>query len=373
MTDGITRSDEQDIRPDKAPSGQATEHHKRRGKKRGPKKKHPREKVDWMPNPHGKYPRSSALKKYIEATNHYYASPTQKERERKIRYVASVIESLGAPANPTQVEEKHIYSFMQWMDSKTLMGESKRKLLRFLRDYLAYYGNNIIYDMLRRKQIRMPKNIRNQDFRSLPMSTVHEIHQAAKLIEGWHGSIARFITLAYPYTGLRPSELRTQKIQDVDLATWTLVVSHPKGEGLYGQHRRVAIPPAIRPAFSNYLEERKQYLKDKGYSENEVPLIPYINQKKELAAMPSGELNKLKRGIERLAGIRFKLKDYRTTFCQYAIDMGAGLSAVSKVMGHKTSNTTELFYGRIRNDDAIDEINRVFSEPSIRKVNSLVN
>jgi site-specific recombinase XerD len=325
-----------------------------------------------MPNPHGRYPRSSALKKYIESTKHYYAPSTQAERERKIRYVLTVMESLGAPHCPSKVEEKHIFAFLDWMETRSLTGETKRKLLRFLRDFLAFHDNEVINKLLSRKQIRMPKNIRDQNFRSLPMDIVETIHTATHHIDGWEGSIARFITLAYPYTGLRPSELRTMEFRDIDLPSWTLVVSHPKGEGLYGQHRRVPIAFQVRPAFSKFLTERKEYLKQNGYSENEIPLIPHIG-KKGVTVWTHQQFLKIKSGIEQVSGIEFKLKDYRTTFCQYTIDMGADISAVSKIMGHKTTMTTELFYGRIRNDDAITEINRVFMEPGILKVNSRVN
>ena len=43
-----------------------------------------------------------------------------------------------------------------------------------------------------------------------------------------------------------------------------------------------------------------------------------------------------------------------------AIDKGANLQAEVMVMGHKTMRTTESYYGRIRDDDAIHEIERVF-------------
>lgn len=324
-----------------------------------------------MPNPFGKYPRSSALKKYIESTKHYYALSTQAERERKIRYVCSIIESLGASDNPASIDEKHIYAFLGWMEKTALENESKRKLLRFLRDYLSFHGNDIIHKMLSSKRIRMPGTI-SKEIRSLPIETVKAIHEPTKLFDGWEGSIARFITLAYPYTGLRPSELRTLKFRDVDLATWTLVVSHPKGEDRYGKNRRIGILHPLRTALMNFLYERKVYLEEHGYNENEEPLIPHIG-KKGLSYWTHQQFLLIKANIECVSGIRFKLKDYRASFCQYAIDQGADLQAVSKVMGHKTTMTTESYYGRIRDDAAIAEIERVFSEPNIPKVNSLVN
>jgi site-specific recombinase XerD len=59
------------------------------------------------------------------------------------------------------------------------------------------------------------------------------------------------------------------------------------------------------------------------------------------------------------SGINFRWKDYRSSFCQMAIDKGAELQAVSKVMGHSTTATTESYYGRIKDTDAIREIERV--------------
>jgi len=51
-----------------------------------------------------------------------------------------------------------------------------------------------------------------------------------------------------------------------------------------------------------------------------------------------------------------------TVFPTYymAIDKGANLQAVSKIMGHKTTKTTESYYGRIKDMDAVNEIERVF-------------
>ena len=60
-----------------------------------------------------------------------------------------------------------------------------------------------------------------------------------------------------------------------------------------------------------------------------------------------------------------EIKDYRATFCQLAIDKGADLQAVSKMMGHNTTVTTETYYGRIQDDTAIQEIERAFTEPML--------
>ena len=61
----------------------------------------------------------------------------------------------------------------------------------------------------------------------------------------------------------------------------------------------------------------------------------------------------------------FRLKDFRPTFCQTAIDNSASLSAVSKVMGHSTTSTTEMYYGRIGDKTTINEVIAAFSKAAL--------
>ena len=102
------------------------------------------------------------------------------------------------------------------------------------------YGNDVVSKMVSRRQIRVPKEV-PPEVRCLSKETVHYIHEMTHTMDDWKGVVARFITLAYPYTGLRPSELRTMKYKDVDMDSWTLRVSHPKGDGIYGKKRRMGI------------------------------------------------------------------------------------------------------------------------------------
>lgn len=338
-----------------ASTGKTTGH-----RKRGRRKVHPKYKADWMPNAFGKYPTSSSIKKYIEATRHAYAPSTQREIKRKLRYILTELRDLGAPRTPQKFKECHIRVFLDWMDRKGLDNETKRKYLKLLKDYLAFYDNDIIGRMLAKKYIKIPK-APPKEITALSLELVHAIHKSTEMIDGWEGSVARFITMAYPYTGLRPSELRTMKYEDISPVTWILRVSHPKGEDTYGIKRKVGILPQLRPAFLVYLKEREDFLKSKGIPVNSEPLIP---NRRGTGYWSAALFRKLKGDIQRISGIKFKLKDYRSTFCQLAIDLGADISAVSKVMGHNSTLTTEKHYGRIRDDPAISEIERAFSKPT---------
>lgn len=353
--------DGQETAPLKAPKRKTTGHHKRRSKP-GPKKKHPRQKDGWMPNKFGKYPLSSSMKKYLQATQRFYAPITQRGRERKLKHICKTMANeLGASSSPHKITEQDIINFMDWMDRRRIANATQRKYLRFLRDYLAFFENDVVSKMVSRRMIRYPKDVPGE-VRSLSLETVKFIHEITLGMDGWKGVVARFITIAYPYTGLRPSELRTMEYKDIDTASWTLVVSHPKGESLYGKKRRIGILPALRPAFKEFLMERKCFLEEHGETEDFEALIPYFGRK-GLEYWGSQQMYNLKAKIEERAGIKFKFKDYRSSFCQIAIDLGADLSAVSKIMGHKTSVTTERYYGRIRDDTAIKELERAFAEP----------
>jgi integrase len=319
-----------------------------------------------MPNPFGKYPISSAVKKYIEATRHFYAPETQAYRGRKLRYILNAMKTLGAPENPTKLGKEDILTWMDWMEKKGLEGSTKRKALSILGDYLRYYDNDCVKKMLDKRLLRMPSDAR-KEIKHLPEDAIQRIHNTTLTMEGWEGAVARFITMAYPYTGLRPSELRTIAYADLDLSNWTMAVKHPKGERSYGTQRVIGIPSMIRETVADYLEERRTYLEAHGAPENSAPLIPYICRK-GVEYWRYQSLENLKLEIEKQVGFKFKLKDYRSSFCQIAIDRGAALQAVSKVMGHGTTKTTESYYGRMRDEPAIAEIERALSKPNVKNL-----
>lgn len=317
-----------------------------------------------MTNPYGRYPSSSAIKRYMEASKLYYAPASRDARYDKTRQICRILKNdIGASESPHKITEKDVFAFVEHLNKMNIKNSTRVVLLRYLKDYLSFFGNDVVTLLLSRRQIRFPSDP-PPEIRSLTEETVLQIHKATQLMDGWDGDIARFITLAYPYTGLRPSELRTLKYEDVDIETWSFRVSKPKGAGLYAEYRRVGILPDLRPAFMNFLEARKTFLENHGLPETYEALIPYEGRY-GITYWPLNRLNGLKKEIVRLSGIKFKLKDYRPTFCQLAIDRGADLTAVSKIMGHCNTSTTETYYGRIRSDVAILEIERAFSEPDV--------
>jgi len=196
------------------------------------------------------------------------------------------------------------------------------------------------------------------EINSLSEQEIDHIIGSTGGIEGWRGEIARFLCAMYPYTGLRPSELRLAHRTDLNEGDWTFWVRHPKGERRYGVQRTVPIPPPVRQIVLQYLEAREAHTKKQGLEDCE-PLIPRITREGAYY-YSSNALRKLKKQVAQIAGIDFKIKDFRASFAQIHIDRGVQLQAVSKAMGHHSTKTTEQYYARIRDVSMFKEINGIW-------------
>lgn len=127
-----------------------------------------------------------------------------------------------------------------------------------------------------------------------------------------------------------------------------------KGGDTYGEPRTIPIIPPTIATISRFLAVRKKQ-------------PPTVSQSQYILANPqtgdtlsTNTLRKDKKQVEKLAGFNFDFRILRRTYAQILIDNGAPLSAVSVVMGHLSTLTTEQAYARIRPDSAIEQIQGVF-------------
>jgi integrase len=105
-----------------------------------------------------------------------------------------------------------------------------------------------------------------------------------------------------------------------------------------------------------------------------IPLIPAPptkptkkskNLPKEYMFYPRGGFRWLKETIEQLSGVDFAIKDLRSTFAQMTKDRGVSIEAVSKALGHASTATTEEYYARMADRDALIEISKAWDAPII--------
>jgi len=81
--------------------------------------------------------------------------------------------------------------------------------------------------------------------------------------------------------------------------------------------------------------------------------------------------NTLRRDKDRLIkriGIEYDYRKLRRTYGQILVDSGADIQAVSMVMGHASTRTTEAYYARLRADYALADILTIFDEKEKKEV-----
>jgi len=59
--------------------------------------------------------------------------------------------------------------------------------------------------------------------------------------------------------------------------------------------------------------------------------------------------------------VQFHPRTFRSTFAQVAKHPNVSIEAVSRALGHRTTRTTELYYGRIRPQSSLVEFEQAFA------------
>lgn len=315
----------------------------------------------------GRYPFLTYAREYLERREVSWAKSTLEEYHRKAKFLNMKLSELRAAgrlssASPCKMTEADIREIIKWMEAEGHENAYQAKNLGFIKAICEYAGNGV-FTKMRADGIDLPRKT-PKELRHISEEDLEIILQAAEELEGWRGEVARFLVWMYPFTGLRASELRQAHLEDLDTKRWTIWVRHPKGEKRYAEKRTAPILPPARAAVLRYLEAREKRIKEKGYTTE--ALIPSAHQGGSFYS--SNGFRVIKKSVEEKANldldanITFSIKDFRATFCQQSIDRGARAEAVSKAMGHASTQTTETFYGRMRTEKALEELNAVWTD-----------
>ena len=302
----------------------------------------------------GRFPLLTVIGRYLEKRKLMVKKSTWENEKRILRHIAEVMDELTEQremdtVNPEKMSPKDIRAFFDWMEKEGLEPETKAKYLQYLNGVLLFCRNPVMENM-KREGFRFPKRTK-KPIHAIPQNDLETIQEAAKKLKGWVGSRTRFLVVCYPATGLRPSELRLAHLEDLDTRNWTLRVRHPKGEGTYGQIRKTIILPQYRNDVLQYLKERKEYVKSQGFKEATY-LIPRCDDGKD-GFYSSNAFRKLKKEVQELAGIEFKLKDFRPTYATMSVELDPNLLPdVSTMLGHSDIKTTQRYYAQISCDSA---------------------
>ena len=318
----------------------------------------------------GRYPLRTAIGKYMESNRDYLAETTYTERERKLRMIARRYEKICAKnpdlkCDPEDWTERELTAFILDMRQRGLSLGTQKKSLGHVQAILKFVGNPV----LMRMKAQMPHAIpRGQYVKgpSLNEDQVAKVLSATESLKGYRGEVAGFVMATYAYTGLRLSELRRARFEDLDTKAWVLRVRHPKGEGSYGDFRTVPIPEPLRPRVERFLRARETMIAKKGELTAE-PLIPRQCGGPN-AYYSENAFEQIAVKVRKVSGIQFDFRTLRRTYGQSLLNRGVGLPSVSLMLGHNSTLTTEKYYCRQDADSARLEVLRAFEGSVMRPV-----
>jgi integrase len=95
-----------------------------------------------------------------------------------------------------------------------------------------------------------------------------------------------------------------------------------------------------------------------------IALIPNTDKGKKNDFFSSNAFRVLKARVEKVSVVKFRIKDFRSTYAQMNLDRDPTLLPdVSKFLGHATTKTTEEHYGRIKDRTAFRRLEQVWNAP----------
>lgn len=344
----------------------------------------------------GRYPLRAAIERYIEKRRLQVGESTWKNERRYLRHMADVFEPVDGPrrlatTHPEQMGPKEVRAIIKWMQEpepeapgkrgkrprdKALDPDTQVRYLEKLEGVLKMNGNNVIQQM-REEGYQFPQRIGRKPIRALTMEDLGGVQDAADKIgsakwepEGWRKAKAEFLMAAYVATGLRPSELRLAHMVDLNTRVWKFYVRVPKGAANWAENRRVTIIPPYRQAFLDFLKAREELLCFYGRKEATY-LIPYLRGGKD-THYSSNHFRKLKKEVQEVSGIEFKLKDFRPTLASLTVERDPNsLIDVSTQLGHSNLKTTQRYYAQISADSAGARLNKLWEAAPKKEASAL--
>ncbi len=312
----------------------------------------------------GRYPFHAYLKQYIQDCKHRKAENTLWQEERTLRRIHDHFAELKAQgrvssSNPKKMTEKDVKEFLYYIQQLNLHINTQAKYSQYLQSFLTFCENPCMSRLKLRKEL--PRARHDQEIRVLSEEEIERLLNIADQLPGWKGTVMSFAVRFYFYTGLRAGELRTAHLVDIDTFKWTFYVRHPKGEKTWGSKATIPIIPHLRPYVVEYLEKREKRLQERGIEKCDA-LLPNLNLKKDRGQFYIAQtFLKMRYELIEASGVNFDFRVLRRCCGQFLRDRDVPIDAVSKILRHQTTRTTELYYARIRDTKAYAEIEDAWS------------
>jgi integrase len=309
----------------------------------------------------GSKPFKTAVRLYLEATKGSVKESTWKSRGKNLNYICNVLEGLRqeqkvTTTDPRHMTERDILALRGWMMEENYDPGTQKKMLSELKGMLEHY-DNFVFNRIRQKGYKMPRQT-DKPIRTFSNNDLNAIMESTEgLANEWHGRMMRGAMALYWATMRRPSEIRGCRRKDLDLEKLTLHIEYPKGVGSWsGPTDVMIVRDDMVPYIRQYLADREQFLEDRGIKSDALFPTPFGK------VYSMTVFNRIKCRLEKESGVRFKIKDFRSSSASEALHVDPKLlPVVSAQLGHKDSATTQKYYARIEAGNAGIELRKALN------------
>lgn len=221
-----------------------------------------------------------------------------------------------------------------------------RKYYNFLNDTTTKKLDLSIFN------IKLPKRMHKSPsaflFRDVITLFKENYHKTKKFIE--RRDLIAFIL--YSITGARKNELTNLKLKNTNDAYSIINIEEHKiklFQSKTEEYRIVLIPPIAMKYIKLYLDEREKYA-------NRSADSFFINANGENAS--DSIMDRIPERFQKKYGIKFHLHQLRAGYVSDLYDSGIDLTMVSRIIGHKSVDTTNKHYLDLQNKEMIRAVKR---------------
>jgi integrase len=323
----------------------------------------------------GRYPFMRDALAYLRAMETVFAPSTMKEAERRLRRMDKDLTALKESGTIKNIAayaltEEDILAYLKLLRDRGMHDSGVCHNVDTLSSVMNYIGNPSMERAKAKYRQHFPKR-GSKRYNPIPTDERSKIIECANNVseKDWMLMEAYGLTVTAICTGLRPKELRLANISDLDLKKEILYTEHVKAEDSYGNARYTAVHPDGLTFLTRYVKVRSERLAGEGITNCEAlfPAIQDIHREGD-GYFAANSLTKLRARVTADSGVKFDLRACRRTFGQENVNLGVPLDAVSRMMGHATTTTTEKYYCRKPNEMAIAEAQKIYkAQPEKRQ------
>ncbi len=312
-----------------------------------------------------RFPFKQCVNEYLTTVKKRYQPTTLAVMERRFKRMGRELVQLWnenkiTTTNPKTLTDDDIRVYYTFLSQKTtdkgtiITPSSIKHDLNDLNNLCRFYKNRCVEDFSYRVPMSRKSEFHNrlETLSTDEIKTIYETAMAVSVVDFRRCRAYALVSLCIS-AGLRTVELQHLKTCYIDVSDddrATVYLDYVKGQNVYGHDRTVPIIPQFVPIIRRYLDLSIPLIKDNN------PTCPYAFYSLDSFTMLSDKtLRQIRRIVNDELGIKFDGRMCRRTYGQYLIDHGVRVETVSVLMGHSTTNTTERYYARLKDEKALNE------------------